>query len=67
MNMKNATILLLLVLSILGLVVGVYLTDDVGSDNSQDSSWQRIYEDNDGIFNVKLVKKEISNLGELVT
>ena len=67
MNMKNATILLLLVLSILGLVVGVYLTDDVGSDNSHDSTWQRIYEDNGGVLTVKLVKKEISNLGELVT
>lgn len=67
MNMKNATILLLFALSILGLVVGVYVTDDAGSGGSDDSTWQRIYEDNGGIFNVQLIKKEINNLSEIVT
>lgn len=67
MDMKNAAILLIFALAILGLMVGVYYTDDVDSENSHDSDLMRIYEDNGGVLNVKLVKEKIDNFYEIVT
>lgn len=67
MDMKNAAILLIFALAILGLVVGVYYTEDVDSENSHDSDLKRIYEDNDGVLNVKLVKEKIDNFYQIVT
>lgn len=58
MNMKNTAILLIFLLSILGLIIGVYYTTDTSSDNAPHSSWERIYEDNDGILTITLEKKE---------
>lgn len=58
MNMKNTAILLMLLLSILGLVIGVYYTADVSSDSTPHSSWERLHEEHDGILTVSLQKKE---------
>lgn len=57
MNMKNTMILLIFLLSILGLLVGVHYSEDIGSENSHESQWERIYEDHDGVFTVTLEKK----------
>lgn len=57
MNMKNTMILLIFLLSILGLLAGVHYSGDIGSENSHESHWERIYEDHDGVFTVTLEKK----------
>ena len=67
MNMKDATILLIFFLAILGLMVGVYCSEDVSSSDSSDYKWQRIYEDNDGIFTVSLEKMKIESLDKFFT
>lgn len=58
MNMKNTVILLILLLSILGLIMGVYYTEDVGSDSTPQNSWERIYDDADGIMTITLKGNE---------
>ena len=67
MNMKNATILLIFFLAVLGLMVGVYCSEDVSSSASHSYKWQRVYEDNDGILTVSLEKKEIESLDKFFT
>ena len=64
MNMKNTVILLIFLLSILGLIFGVYYTLDVSSDNTPQNNWERIYEDNDGILTISLEKNEINKQNE---
>ena len=58
MNMKDTAILLIFLLSIVGLIIGVYYTIDVSSDDTHHSSWERIYEEHDGILTISLEKKE---------
>ncbi len=67
MNMKDATILLIFFLAVLGLMVGIYYSEDVSSSNTSDYKWQRIYEDSDGIFTVSLEKMEIKSLDKFFT
>ena len=67
MNMKNATILFIFFLSILGLLVGVYYSEDVCSDSSHKFAWERIYENHDGVLTVSLEKKEMDNLDRFFT
>ena len=59
MDMKNAVILLIFLLSILGLIIGVYYSDDV---NSNSTSFKRLYNNTDGMKTITLEKKEIENL-----
>ena len=59
MDMKNTVILLIFLLSILGLIIGVYYSDDV---NSNITSFKRLYNNTDGIETITLEKKEIENL-----
>lgn len=59
MDMKNTVILLIFLLSILGLIIGVYYSDDV---NSNSTSFKRQYNNTNGIEIIKLEKKELENL-----
>ena len=63
MNLKNTVILLILLLSILGLIIGVYYSETASSDNSSQNSWERIYEDADGIMTITLSEKEKNESG----
>lgn len=68
MNMKDTAILLIFLLSILGLIIGVYYSTDISSDNSHDGTWERIYEDSNGTITITLEKKEPENdLSEFFT
>ena len=59
MDMKNTVILLIFLLSILGLIIGVYYSDDV---NSNSTSFKRLYNNTDGMKTITLEKKDIENL-----
>ena len=61
MNMKNATILLIFLLSVLGLIIGVYYTTEITDDNSHESEWNITYEESDGVLTLTLEKKEKEN------
>lgn len=50
MDTKNATILLIFLLCILGLIVGVIYTEDIGSSKSLDSSDDGIDVDTDDVL-----------------
>ena len=67
MNMKNTVILLIFLLSILGLIIGVYYSEDLDSENYHKSSWEKIYEENDGVITITLEKKEKNDLSEFLT
>lgn len=58
MNMKNTVILLIFLLSILGLIIGVYYSEDISSDSAPQKNWERLYEDNDGIMTITLAENE---------
>ena len=54
MTIKDTTILLIFLLSILGLLLGVYISDDANDDNSYDNNSKIINEYKNGsrtIFN----------------
>ena len=67
--MKNTVILLIFLLSILGLIIGVYYSEDVSSDNAPQKNWERLYEDNDGIMTITLAENGTneSNLNKFFT
>ena len=69
MNMKNTVILLILLLSILGLIIGVYYTEDITSDSSPQDDWKIVSEDNNGIITITLTEnnKNESGLGKFFT
>ena len=67
MNMKDTAILLIFLLSITGLIIGIYYTDDIGSENSHNMQWEKIYEENDSILTVTLEKKETDTLNNYLT
>ena len=67
MNMKNTVILLIFLLSITGLIIGIYYTDDIGSENSHKTQWEKIYEENNSILTVTLEKKETDTLNNYLT
>lgn len=58
MNMKNTFILLIFLLSIVGLIIGVYYTELDNIEKTPKNSWERLYEENDGILTITLEKKD---------
>ena len=69
MNMKNATILLIFLLCILGLIVGVYYTESNDSAVNLEDYDEVIHEDSNGTITISLElneKKEF-NLNKLFT
>ena len=56
--MKDAIILLIFFLSILGLIIGTYYTGDIISDKPHEKSYERLYEDNGDILTITLEKIE---------
>ena len=58
MDLKNTTILLIFLLCILGLIIGVYYTEDSGSSLNHDDYDEVIHEDSNGTITINLVLKE---------
>ena len=58
MNMKNTVILLIFLLSVLGLILGVYCTEDVNSDNSQDQNSDVVVPEENSIKTITLTDNE---------
>ena len=58
MNMKNTLILLIFLLSVVGLIIGVYYTELDNVEKTPHHSWERLYEENNGVLTVTLEKKE---------
>ncbi len=56
MNMKNTVILLIFLLSVLGLIMGVYCTEGVDSDGSQDYDSDIAVADEDSITTVTMIQ-----------
>lgn len=48
MNMKNTAILLIFLLSVLGLIIGVYYTEDINVDKAAGESSDIVKEDSNG-------------------
>ena len=69
MNMKNATILLIFLLCVLGLILGIYYTETSESDAGPDDYDEVIHEDSNGTITIDLVLKEKdeSQLSEFFT
>ena len=67
MNMKNTVILLIFLLSVLGLIIGVHYTEDISSDNSQDSDSVSVNLDDGSHITITLEKKENEDLSEFFT
>ncbi len=67
MNMKNTVILLIFLLSVLGLILGVYYTSDVSSDNSQDSDADSISMDDDSDLTITPENNESNALDRFFT
>lgn len=67
MNMKNTVILLIFLLSVIGLIIGVYYTEVADNDNSKDTSIFEVYEDSDGVVTITLEKKEDDDLSKYLT
>ena len=60
MDMKNATILLIFLLCILGLIVGVYYTEASESTINPNDYEEVIHEDSNGTITIDFVLKEKS-------
>ena len=58
MNMKNTVILLIFLLSILGLIMGLYFTEDVNSAITQDNNSDSINNDSNSILTFNLTDNE---------
>ena len=56
--MKNTVILLIFLLSILGLIMGVYFTEDVNSAITQDNNSDSINNDSNSILTFNLTDNE---------
>ncbi len=67
MNMKNTVILLIFLLSILGLIIGIYYSEDISSENSHKSNYERVYEDSNDVLTITLEKKENNDLSKYFT
>lgn len=63
MNMKNATILLIFLLCVLGLIIGVYYTEASDSTLSPDEYEESVHEDSNGTITIELVLKEKNENG----
>ncbi len=60
MDMKNATILLIFLLCVLGLIVGVYYTEASESTINPNDYEEVIHEDSNGTITINFVLKEKS-------
>ncbi|MBR4447399.1 hypothetical protein [Methanobrevibacter sp.] len=60
MNTKDTVILLIFFLSILGLIIGIYYTEDISSGKPHEKSFERLYEDNGDVLTITLEKNEKS-------
>ena len=58
MDMKNATILLMILLCVLGLIIGVHYTETSESTESPDDYEEAIHEDENGTITIDLELKE---------
>ena len=61
MNLKDTMILLIFLLAIVGLIVGIYYSEDVSSESTHHSSHKRVYEEENGVLTVTLEKKNDNN------
>ena len=67
MNMKNTVILLIFLLSIMGLLIGVYYSEDLSNEKAHEGSFEKVYEDNDGVLTITLKEKEQNKLTRFFT
>lgn len=67
MDIKNTAILLILLLSIIGLLAGVSLSNDSDNNYSHTTKFEKIHEDKDGVETITLEKKEKDNLNKYLT
>ena len=67
MDMKNTVILLIFLISILGLLLGVYCTDDSATATDHHNNFERIYENANSILTITLEKKENNNINDNFT
>ena len=56
MNMKNTVILLIFLLSVLGLIMGVYCTESADSDSPQDYGSDIVVVDENSITTVTIIQ-----------
>lgn len=67
MNMKNTVILLIFLLSVIGLIIGVYYAEVANKDNSNEESLFEVYEDSDGVITITYEEKENRDLSKYFT
>ena len=67
MNMKDTVILLIFLLSVVGLIIGVYYTEVINNDDSQDTSLFEVHEDKNGVVTITYEKKEENDLSNYLT
>ena len=67
MNMKNTVILLIFLLSILGLIIGVYCTEDINDNYSPDNDFDSVNEDLNSIMTITLTDNENNVLTNIFT
>ena len=67
MNMKNTVILLIFLLSILGLILGVYYTEEVNIDDADSDIQDSVNEDTDSILTISPEEKENNDLSKYFT
>lgn len=67
MNLKDTMILLIFLLAIVGLIVGIYYSEDISSANSHHSSHKRVYEESDGVLTVTLEKNNDNDYNRFLT
>ena len=65
--MKNALIILIFLLSFLGLIIGVYYTEDIISDGSDDDVTEVIHEYDNGTIIISLEKEKNNDLTRFFT
>lgn len=58
MNMKNTVILLIFLLSILGLIMGVYYTESADAEKAHQGSEEKVFEDSNGTIIIILEDNE---------
>ena len=67
MNMKNTVILLIFLLSVVGLIIGIYYTEVTNNDNPKDTRLFEVYEDSDGVVTITYEVKENNDLSKYLT
>ena len=58
MNTKDATILLIFLLAVMGLIIGVYYTESADIEKTHENSGEIIFEDVNGTITITLEPKE---------